>query len=90
MREYRADWDDKNKTPRKTPLHNWASHGADAAREMAVQLWDVDGEAQKRRQPLALQDYDPYKMGTEQYRRDIEVEDRRRQETAGMDDYRPW
>jgi hypothetical protein len=27
---YRAEYDEKNKTLRSRPLHDWASHGADA------------------------------------------------------------
>lgn len=30
LRMYRADYDEKNKTLRDRPLHDWASHGADA------------------------------------------------------------
>lgn len=30
LRMYRADYDEKNKTLRSRPLHDWASHGADA------------------------------------------------------------
>lgn len=30
LRMYQADWDEKHQVLRKTPLHNWASHGADA------------------------------------------------------------
>jgi len=30
LRMYRADYDDKNKTLKARPLHDWASHGADA------------------------------------------------------------
>lgn len=36
LRQYRADWDDKNKILKTKPLHNWASHGADAFRTGAV------------------------------------------------------
>lgn len=36
MRQYRRDWDDKLKVFRSHPLHNWASHGADAFRTGAV------------------------------------------------------
>jgi len=32
LRMYRADYDDKNQVLRKKPLHDWASHGADAFR----------------------------------------------------------
>lgn len=38
LREYRVDWDEKGHTPRRTPLHNWASHPADGFRELAVQM----------------------------------------------------
>jgi len=30
LRMYRAEWDDKYKTLKPRPLHDWASHGADA------------------------------------------------------------
>lgn len=36
LRQYRADWDEKNKILKNRPLHNWASHGADAFRTGAV------------------------------------------------------
>lgn len=36
LREYRRDWDEKNKVFRKSPLHNWASHAADAFRYLAM------------------------------------------------------
>jgi phage terminase large subunit len=36
LKQYRRDWDDKLKVFRSHPLHNWASHGADAARTGAV------------------------------------------------------
>ncbi len=32
LRMYQADYDDKNRVLRSRPLHNWASHGADAFR----------------------------------------------------------
>lgn len=35
LRQYRRDWDDKLKTFRAKPLHDWASHGADAWRQGA-------------------------------------------------------
>ena len=43
---YQRDWDDNGKTWRMRPKHNWASHGADAMRYLAVgyqpynQNWD--------------------------------------------------
>jgi hypothetical protein len=36
LRAYQTEWDDDNKVFKKTPLHNWASHGADAFRAMAM------------------------------------------------------
>lgn len=36
LREYRYEWDADNACFRKTPLHNWASHPADAARLQAT------------------------------------------------------
>ena len=30
LRMYRADYDEKHKTLKPRPLHDWASHGADA------------------------------------------------------------
>lgn len=32
LRQYRADYDERNRTYRRTPVHDWASHGADAFR----------------------------------------------------------
>jgi phage terminase large subunit len=32
IRMYRAEYDDKNRTLKQRPLHDWASHGADALR----------------------------------------------------------
>lgn len=36
LRQYQADWDDLNKVFRSKPMHNWASHGADAFQSFAV------------------------------------------------------
>ena len=38
LRSYHVDYDEKNKTPRKTPAHTWASHAADSFGEMALQI----------------------------------------------------
>lgn len=35
---YRADYDEKRQTLKETPLHDWASHGADAFRYLAVTI----------------------------------------------------
>lgn len=36
LKNYRREYDDKRKTFRATPLHDWSSHGADAFGEFAV------------------------------------------------------
>lgn len=36
LREYQTEWDDKLKKFRDTPLNNWAAHGADAFRYLAM------------------------------------------------------
>lgn len=36
LRQYRMDWDEKGKTWRGRPLHDWTSHGADAFRYLSI------------------------------------------------------
>jgi hypothetical protein len=52
LREYKAEWDDDLRTFRKTPLHNWASHAADAWRYLSV-AWrepiHIESDEQERR-----------------------------------------
>lgn len=36
LRNYRREWDDKRKTFRDHPLHDWSSHAADAFRHLAL------------------------------------------------------
>lgn len=84
LRQYRTDWDSKNKTPRKVPLHDWSSHGADAFRELAVQLFDVKERLNERRF-LASGAYDPFAIDQTDYRREFEREEMRKQETAGLE-----
>lgn len=92
LRQYRVEMDSKTKTPRKNPLHDWSSHGADAFRELAVQLYDVRQAKAMRRRALATAQYDPFnQVGSAEQERDIrQMEERAiRQETAGTD-YQPW
>jgi hypothetical protein len=96
LREYRVEFDSKTKTPRKTPLHNWASHPADAFRELAVQLIDWDAKAKDLKQKVSTADYDVYAR-LEDVNRDLRrkelIEEGDpyviQQEIAGMD-YNPW
>jgi len=36
LRQYRRDWDEKGKTWRMRPLHDWTSHSADAMRYLVT------------------------------------------------------
>lgn len=36
LKQYRREWDEKRKTFKTTPLHDWSSHGADAFRYLAM------------------------------------------------------
>lgn len=38
LRAYRSEWDDKRRVLRPRPLHDWASHSADAMRYLALGL----------------------------------------------------
>jgi hypothetical protein len=38
LENYKKDWDDRHACWRSSPLHNWASHGADAFRTLATGL----------------------------------------------------
>lgn len=46
LREYRAEYDETNRVFKKTPLHNWASHGADAWGHLSV-AWSYPNEKPK-------------------------------------------
>ena len=43
LENYKKEWDDKNGCWKSQPLHNWASHGADAFRTLATGLHFVTG-----------------------------------------------
>ena len=36
LRHYRCEWDPRRQAFRERPLHDWASHGADAFRYLAM------------------------------------------------------
>lgn len=48
LREYRKEWDEDRKVFRGTPLHNWASHPADAFRMGA---WGMKNRAKHAKSP---------------------------------------
>jgi hypothetical protein len=41
LKSYQAEWDESLRTFKKTPLHDWASHGADAFRYLAMSWREV-------------------------------------------------
>lgn len=43
LKMYRTEYDEKNETLKPKPLHNWASHGADAFRYLAMTLDGLTG-----------------------------------------------
>jgi hypothetical protein len=54
LRQYQREYDEDKKAFRKTPLHNWASHPADAFRMLAVaeRRKDVDIPVDRRDQEI--------------------------------------
>lgn len=46
-RNYQREWDEDRQMYKSTPLHNWASHGADALRIMGVSYGPVPGRTEK-------------------------------------------
>jgi phage terminase large subunit len=52
LKQYRREWDEKLKTFRTRPLHDWTSHAADAFRYMAMALRPVVTPGPKRRVKL--------------------------------------
>jgi hypothetical protein len=51
--QYQRQWDDDKKCFREAPLHNWASHGADAFRYLALAHRMQTGELEKPISTLA-------------------------------------
>lgn len=47
LENYKKEWDERTATWRSNPLHNWASHGADAFRTLATGLHYITGVASK-------------------------------------------
>lgn len=52
LRQYRIDWDEKGKTWRSRPLHDWTSHGADAFRYLTVGFKAADSWSKPMRRNL--------------------------------------
>lgn len=55
LRQYRPDWDDKTKTFKDNPRHDWTSHSADAFRYLAMAWRELVAEAPPKPKPVMLQ-----------------------------------
>jgi phage terminase large subunit len=51
LRQYRAEFDEKTKTFKNHPRHDWCSHGSDAFRYMAM-AWKSLQPAEKPKDPI--------------------------------------
>jgi hypothetical protein len=49
LRQYRREWDEKGKIWKARPLHDWASHGADALRTFAVGFMERNPDLRPKR-----------------------------------------
>ena len=58
---YCADWDEKKADLKREPRHDWASHGADAFRYMAVSLLDFKGPRETSINPAMGLGFSPYR-----------------------------
>jgi phage terminase large subunit len=52
LRQYRADYDEKARTFRDAPKHDWTSHAADSARYMAMAYREIKPEAVAVAKPI--------------------------------------
>ena len=57
LENYRKEWDDKMGAFRRTPLHNWASHGADSLRTGAVGYIPMERYGEEELDPAPLPDW---------------------------------
>jgi len=57
LRQYRKDFDEKNKVFRDRPLHDWSSHPADAFRYMCVGIRDQLDMSQRKLPRMADMEY---------------------------------
>lgn len=63
LKSYQKKWDDKNQLWQDKPLHNWASHGADSWRLLAMALRPGKDVEDKRNLPRQAEtDYDIFSI----------------------------
>ncbi len=71
LKQYRASWDPQ-KECYGAPIHDWASHYADAFRMLAVALRDEKLEHQPRQTEAIGADYNPLRIDDQAYRQQLE------------------
>lgn len=54
LRSYRVEWDEKTRAFKKTPEHNWASHGADAWRYLSLSRRAPMREPEPEKVPIGM------------------------------------
>ena len=54
LRSYRTEWDEKARAFKKTPDHNWASHGADGWRCLSLSWRAPMREPEEKKLPIGL------------------------------------
>ena len=54
LRAYRTEWDEKARAFRKTPEHNWASHGSDAWRYLSLSWRAPMREPEEEEKPIGV------------------------------------
>src|ERR1700722_7877508 len=54
LRAYRTEWDEKPRAFKKTPEHNWASHGADAWRYLSLSWRAPMREPEEEKAPIGI------------------------------------
>ena len=53
LRAYKAEWDEDARTFKRTPDHDWASHGADAWRYLSL-VWAYPADPPKPKPPKPM------------------------------------
>lgn len=62
LTDYRKEWDESSQTFKSQPLHDWASHGADAFRSLALGLREHHFRVDKPSLPMKYEsdEYNPF------------------------------
>lgn len=94
LRQYHVEFDSKTKTMKTRPKHDWSSHPADAFRELAVNLFDVQAAREARKRASVALEYDvfasPDQWAHEMRIREARDADGRPLPTYATGDYDPF